>query len=79
MMNKYTLSAIHDDELLDLIKKLGLLEKLDKGCLKCKFTGETITFDNLYSIFPESGDIKFVCDTPEAIKLFISYLDEHKI
>ena len=74
MMNKYTLNAIHDDELLDLIKKLGLLEKLDKGCLKCKFTGETITFDNLYSIFPESGDIKFVCDTPEAIKLFIRIL-----
>lgn len=79
MANKYILNAIHDNELTELIENLRLTEKLKNGLLKCKFTGTTITFNNLYSIFPESGDIKLVCDTPEAIKLFISYLDEHKI
>jgi RNA recognition motif-containing protein len=78
-MNKYTLNAIHDDELLSLIEKLGLKDKLSQGKLKCKFTGTIITFDNLYSIFPESGDIKFVSNNPDAIKLFTEYVNEHKI
>lgn len=78
-MNKYTLNTVHDDELLILIEKLGLKERLNQGKLKCKFTGTIITFDNLYSIFPESGDIKLVCDNPEAIKQFTEYVNEHKI
>lgn len=78
-MNKYTLNTVHDDELLLLIEKLGLKDKLNQGKLKCKFTGEVITFDNLYSIFPESGDIKLVCDNPTAIKLFTEYANEHKV
>lgn len=78
-MNRYTLNAVHDDELLLLIEKLGLKEKLNQGKLKCKFTGTTITFDNLYSIFPESGDIKLVCDDQNAIKQFTEYVNDHKI
>ena len=40
---------------------------------------DDLTFKNLYSIFPESGDIKFVCDSPEAVKLFITYINDRKI
>lgn len=76
-MNKIPFNSIHDDELLQLIDKLGLKQKLDESKLKCKFTDTVITFDNLYSIFPESGDIKFVCDNPNAIKLFSEYVNEH--
>jgi len=78
-MKKKKISAVHDDELLLLIEKLGLKEKMEIGKLKCKFTGTIITFKNLYSIFPESGDVKLVCNTPEAIKLFTEYVNEHKI
>jgi hypothetical protein len=78
-MNRKNLNVVHDDELLQLIEKLGLKKRMDEGKLKCKFTGTVITFENLYSLFPESGDIKLVCDTPEAIKLFIEYSNEHKI
>ncbi len=69
---------MHDEDLNQLLKNLGLIEKLNEGKLKCKFTGKVITFENLYSIFPESGDIKIVCDSPEAIKLFTEYANEHK-
>lgn len=55
------------------------MEKMNEVKLKCKFTGTVITFENLYSIFPESGDIKVVCDNPEAIKLFTDYVNEHKL
>jgi len=78
-MNKVDFNSVYDDDLLQLIEKLGLKQKLDEGKLKCKFTDTIITFENLYSIFPESGDIKLVCDNPNAIKLFSEYVNDHKI
>ena len=78
-MTKIHLNAVHDDDLEKLLSNLGLLEKLKKGQLKCKFTGNVITFDNLYSIFPESGAIKIVCNSPEAIKFFSEYIHEHNL
>lgn len=78
-MSRKIINAIHDKDLLDLLEKFGLTEKLNSGLLKCKFTQTIITFDNLYSIFPESNNIKFVCDEPEAIKLFAEYINENKL
>lgn len=76
-MDKINLNTVYDDDLIKLLEKLGLKEKFDNGQLKCKFTSETITFENLYSIFPESGDIKLVCNKPEAVKQFADYANEH--
>ena len=78
-MIKRKLNAVHDNDLNKLLNNLGLMEKLYEGRLKCKFSGTIITFENLYSIFPESGDIKLVCDSPEAIKQFTEYINEHKL
>jgi hypothetical protein len=78
-MNRKTINAIHDKDLLDLIDKFGLTEKFNLGLLKCKFTQTAITFDNLYSIFPEANNIRFVCDQPAAIKLFTEYINENKL
>jgi len=77
-MESRSLSAVHDEDLLKLLTNLNLIDKLNNQELKCKFTDTVITFDNLYSLFPESGDIKLVCDSPEAIKLFSDYVNDHK-
>ena len=77
-MRSRNLSAVHDEDLEILLTNLNLIDKLNNQELRCKFTDVIITFDNLYSIFPESGDIKLVCDSPEAIKLFSDYVNEHK-
>lgn len=77
-MQSRSLSAVHDEDLLTLLTNLNLIDKLNNNQLKCKFTDTIITFDNLYSVFPESGDIKLVCDSPKAIKLFLDYVNEHK-
>ena len=76
---KAKLNAVHDDDLIALLKSLNLLEKIKKGEVKCKFTKEIITLDNLHSIFPEEGSIKVVCDTPEAIKSLSEYINEKNV
>lgn len=76
---KAKLSAVHDDDLIALLKSLNLLEKIKNGEVKCKFTKEIITLDNLHSIFPEEGTIKVVCDTPEAIKSLSEYINEKNV
>tara|TARA_R110002033_G_scaffold111930_1_gene157320 strand:+ start:1222 stop:1455 length:234 start_codon:yes stop_codon:yes gene_type:complete len=76
---KATLNAVHDNDLEALLKKLNLLEKIKSGELKCKFTKEIITLENLHSIFPEEGTIKLVSDSPEAIKSLSEYINEKNL
>jgi len=75
---KIPLEAIHENDLEILLNNLGVLADIKAGRKKCKFTGVTITLENLHSIFPEAGDIKYVSDRPEAIKQFSLYLNEKK-
>lgn len=74
-----TLNAVHDNDLEALLKKLNLLEKINNGELKCKFTKVIITLENLYSIFPEEGTIKLVADSPEAIKSLSEYINDKNL
>ncbi|RKE90296.1 hypothetical protein [Ichthyenterobacterium magnum] len=76
---KAKLNAVHDDDLIALLKSLNLLEKIKQGEIKCKFTKEIITLDNLHSIFPEEGTIKVVCDSPEAIKSLSEHINEKNL
>ena len=73
-----SLNVVHDDELISLLEKLGVKETVMKGGKKCKFCSGVVTIENIYSIFPESGDIKIVCENPDCIKKLISYVNEKK-
>ena len=76
---KKEIDSVHDDDLEQVLKDLNLWDKLKNGDLKCKFTNTTITYSNLHSIFPEEGQIKIVCNKPEAIKLLSEYLNDHDV
>jgi len=76
---KAKLNAVHDNDLEALLIKLNLLDKIKNGELKCKFTQETITLENLHSIFPEEGTIKLVSDSPKAIILLSEYINEKNL
>jgi len=79
ILEKSNIKAIHDEDLEDYLKKLGQLKKIKRGKVKCYFCGEQITLKNLHSIFPLSGDIKFVCDKKECIKKLSKLLDDGKV
>jgi len=60
--SRKTIAAVHDDDLTDFLGSLGVLSDVTNGRAKCKFCGGPVTLANLVAVFPESGDIKFVCD-----------------
>jgi hypothetical protein len=76
---KKEIKAVHNNDLIELLKNLGLYTKLEQGLLKCKFTETVITLDNIHSIFPEAGSIKLVCNKPEAIRALSNYLYENNV
>ena len=70
------IKAVHDSDLLNLLKSLGIYSKFLAGKCKCKFCENQITFENLHSIFPEGGDIKFTCDRPECIRSLMEKIEK---
>lgn len=73
------LNTVYDNDLEELLIKLNLYDNIKAGKIKCKFTGEIITLDNLHSIFPEENTIKVVCDSPNAIKLLSEYINDKNL
>ncbi|MCK4395484.1 hypothetical protein KAW96_02695 [candidate division WOR-3 bacterium] len=65
---KEKIKAVHDQDLEKFLENMGILKKIKRGEMKCKFCKATITLKNLHSLFPQSGDIKFVCDKADCIK-----------
>lgn len=70
------INTVHERDLENLLKRLGVKEKFDAGEFVCKFCNEAITKENLYSILPESGGINFICDKPACVIAFTEYTAE---
>ena len=54
-LQKSDVHAVYEDDLIAVLKKAGLLEKIEAGEVTCKHTGLTITLDNLQAIIPTSS------------------------
>ena len=76
---KEKVSAVHDEDLEKILDGLGILKKIQKRLIKCKFCRETVSMENIHSIFPQSGDIKVVCDNKECIRILNGYLRDDEI
>lgn len=61
-MKKGEISAVHDDDLVDLIKSLGLYEQIINGDIKCAFCEKTINLENIQGVFPHDNQINFSCN-----------------
>lgn len=76
---KEKVQVVHDNDIERFLEGLGLLSKFNLGKLKCKFCSDTVTLVNLHSLFPQAGDIKFVCDKQECILAVSDLLREREI
>lgn len=76
---KKKIRAVHDQDLEKILEGLGILDKFKRGELKCKFCNITITFDNLHSFFPQSENIKLVCDSSNCVRELSKLLREGEV
>lgn len=76
---KESVRAVHDQDLEKVLEGLGILNKFKRGELECKFCKNIITFENLHSIFPQSGSIKLVCDGLNCIRELSKLLNEGEV
>lgn len=72
------IKAVYEDRFLLFLKNIGVYDQIISGTEKCKFCGQTITLENISSVFPEGGTIKFVCDTPDCICSMNNHFNEKK-
>lgn len=70
------IKAVYEDKFQLFLQNIGVYENVISGTEKCKFCSQPITLDNIVSVFPESGTIKFVCDNPECICKMNNYFNE---
>ncbi len=74
-MELETLNAVHDDDLKDVLEELGIYRSFVRHELKCHFCGDTVSWDNLYSIFPLSGSVKVSCSKPECVEKLVYFME----
>jgi hypothetical protein len=70
------IQAVHDDDLLTLLRHLDLLSELEAGQLKCRFCDDPVTFDSLGSLLPDNGTIRVTCSKPECTKALQEWIVE---
>lgn len=70
-----TLRAVHDDDLENVLKALGLFEDVRAGRARCAVCHGYVTLENLHAVFPDSGDVKVTCDSPACVKLLLTRLE----
>lgn len=72
------IDAVHVRDLANLLDRLGVRDRFEKGEMRCKFCGNAVNKDNLHSIFPESGAVHVICDSPTCINSLMIYVEERK-
>ena len=61
-LEKKTISAIHEDDLIALLDKFGLTEKINNKEMNCYFCNDIITIEGVESIFSYEGEIQLCCN-----------------
>ena len=72
------MKAIHDEKFEKFLRNINVYDGVNSGKYSCKFCNKQITFDNIYTIFPESGKIKFVCDSTDCVVKMGEFLKDIK-
>ena len=65
LKEKRIIHAVHERDLDDFLKNLGLLDSLVKKELKCSICGTVVSRENLRFIYPVGDSIGLCCDKPD--------------
>jgi len=68
MIEEHKILAFHERELETILSKLKLLEKIQKGEIKCIICGKTITKENFGALLKKGDNILIICDDPSCIE-----------
>lgn len=79
MGRKYEpIHAVHEDDLANLLKSVGLLANFEAGKLKCKFCKCVVTRENIYSVIKDSDTYKVISSDAECVSALMDYLDKKR-
>ncbi len=76
--NTKDLNLVDSNDLSEFLESLGELSHVHKGQRKCKFCMDVVTMDNIFVVFRESGEIKYVCRKEECISKAMIYMRNKK-
>ena len=77
-MERDRLKAVHDDDLAGFLQGIGLYARFARGKLNCGFCRDVITYDNLYAVYPDSGNVKLSCDKPHCVNDLLRRIEERR-
>lgn len=66
--NEHRLFVFHEKELKLILEKLGFVEKMNEGKLRCAVCGTVITADNFGAIFKKGNEIQVICDNLKCLE-----------
>lgn len=59
------IKAVYDTDLEPFLEKLGLMEDLKNGKLKCTFCGCVLSLANFGGVYKQNGQLKLFCQKSE--------------
>ena len=69
-MEREELPAVYDSDLESVLDKLGILEALEQGNMKCGICGEPVSMDTIGCIFAKDGRVQLCCANPACLRHF---------
>ena len=65
-----TVAAVHEEDLLELLDKIGIKGRLLEGRLRCSACGRIIRLEDLGAVRVEGDQPLVVCATSECLRSF---------
>ena len=66
-LQKAKISAVHEDDLLDMLETLGFSNDLKSGKIRCPICNTVIHIDNIGAIYHNGNGVQLICDKPSCL------------
>ena len=65
------IQAVHSDDIETYLQELGVLDAVQKGACVCAVCRRSVTLDNIACLYPENGEVQFICSDPRCVDAII--------